>query len=331
MTDIDFGAVEVTDGNEFVCPLIEGVEVRIGARDDGDLDVKVVTITEGVESIIYSDSHKRDFYSKQTKREIKNEVKESHPSGETIGAAFLELCQAFTDHHDRFQSALRPPAATTLLDETEKVEIYGGDTATFAVTMCHDGKTRRLDFTTKEIMGSNPAPLRDKYGAAFYEKVNLESEVWEDLADEWIAMAEEVAAEHMTEEEALANELMETLGRRLSVVPDPDGLANDELTAWYDEDNAKDNDDVTEAAGRDATVIWVRTGAIREFLKDAGKETTYFREFSPQLKGMGVTYTTSTQIRTEKGPKRCVAFNPTVEGLGITQAAVTDPNEVSPK
>lgn len=331
MTDVDFSDVELTDDHELVCPLIDDAEVRIAKRDDGDLDMKVITVTEGVEATIYHDSHKRDFYTKQTKREIKNEVGRSHPNGETIGATFLQFCQALVDNHKHVQKALRPPTVNGLLGETETVEIFGGNTATFVVTMTHDGKTRRLEFTPKEIGGQNPTPLRDKYLAAFYEKRALEPEVWEDLADEWIEMAEEVASEQMTETEAIAGELTETLSRRLAISLDRDGLANNPLTAWYDETNATDNDDVTDAAGPDASVVWVRTDAIRDVLKDEGKGKDYSGELSPELKGMGVTYTTSTQIRTEMGRKRCLGFDPSTDGLGISRSAAADMEEVLPR
>lgn len=331
MTDVDFSDVELNDDHELECPLIDEAEVRMGKRDDGGIDVEVVTTTESGELTIYSDSHKRDFYTKETKREIKNTVEESHPNGETIGAAFLEFCRALGENHKHVQKALRPPAVNDLLNETEKVEIFGGNTATFVITMTHAGKTRRLEFTVEEIMGSNPAGLRDKYGAAFYEKRSLEPEVWEDLAEEWIEMGEEVASERMTETEAIAGELTETLSRRLAVSLDRDGLANDRLTAWYDETNATDNDDVTEEAGDEGTVVWVRTDAIREILKDEGKGKDYFRKLSPELKGMGVTYTTSTRIRTEMGRKRCLGFNPSNDGLGIPRSAAADTEEVLPQ
>lgn len=331
MSEIDFGDASIDEDGVLSCPLAVDVEVRIHKRDDGDLGVDVVSVGPNGESTIYTDSHKRDFYTKQTKLEIKNKIKDSHPNGDTLAEQFLKFCSVLNNNHETVQKALRPPAVDGLLGQTEKVEIYGGTTTTFVVTMNRDGKVRELDFSAEEMMGKNPTPLRNKYGSAFYKKVDLEAEVWEDLADEWIEMGEEVAAEHMTEEEALAGELATTLSRRLAVTLDRDGLANDSLTAWYDENNETDNEDVTEAAGRDASVIWVRTEAIRDFLKDAGKGKDYFRDFSPALKGMGMTYTTSTQIRTENGRHSSLGFDPGEDGLGIPRSAAADTTEVMPE
>lgn len=328
---VGFGDANVDEDGVLTCPLTDDAEVRISARNDGKLVVDVVAVSSSGESPIYTDAHNRDFYSKQTKRTIKNEVKNSHPDGDTIAARFLEFCSALNKNHEMVQKALRPPAANNLLDQTETVEIYGGTTTMFVVTMNHRGRTRELEFTAEEIMGTNPAPLRNKYGSAFYEKVALEPEVWEDLADEWIAMGEEVAAERMTEEEAIAGELATALSRRLSVTLDRDGLANDALTAWYDEENETDNEDVTQTAGRDASVIWVRTEAIRDFLKDSGKGKDYFRDLSPALKGMGMTYTTSTRIRTENGRHSTLGFDPGEDGLGIPRSAAVDTTEVMPE
>lgn len=335
MSDADqeasIGDVELSDDNVLSYSLTSDAVARIHARDDGDLGVEVVVIDGTSESAIYHDSHKRDFYTKQTKLQIKNQIRESHHDGDAIGSRFVEFCKLLTNNHDAIQRGLRPPAVGSLIDQTDKVEILGGPSATFIVTMTRDGCTRKLEFSADEIMGTNPTPLRSKYGSAFYEKVSLEPEVWEDLAEEWIDMAEEVAAEHMTESEAVANEIVTLLTRRLAFTLDREALHGDKLTGWYDEDNATDNADVTDAAGHDAPVVWVRTDAIRDALKDEGKEKNYFNRLSPELKSMGLTYTTSTQIRTDHGRVRCLGFNPTDDGIGIPRSAATEAEEVLPQ
>ena len=187
------------------------------------------------------------------------------------------------------QAAWQPPIVTELLNQTQRVEVFGGDPTTFTVAMKRNGAEHELEFTTGEFMAPNPAPFRDKYGAVFYEKIDIEPDVWEELVDEWIEMQEVVAVESYSEEQATADEVADVLADRLTPINDRGVLANGSMSAWYDEDNSKGNQDVIEAVGEEEPdVLWVRSDAVREVLPDIGKPREYLQSLSPTLRKNGM-------------------------------------------
>lgn len=309
--------------------LIAGVEARFEPTDEGNVTIEAVETTDG-ESVIYNAEQSMDFYrSDQKVGTVANRIKAGCSDGidgEAVAGEFRSLCSTLSANHEDVQAAWQPPIVTELLNQTQRVEVFGGDPTTFTVAMKRNGSEHELEFTTGEFMAPNPAPFRDKYGAVFYEKIDIEPEVWEELVDEWLEMKEVVDSERYTEAEATADEVAETLADRLTPVSDRAVLANGTMSAWYDEDNSKRDRDVTDAVnGEDVDVLWVRTAAVREVLPDIGKSREYLQTLSPTLRKTGKTYTTSKPIDAGGSQHRCFAFDP--ETLGIPREAVHSNDE----
>ncbi|MFC7007952.1 hypothetical protein [Halalkalicoccus salilacus] len=193
--------------------------------------------------------------------------------------------------------------------------------------MSKDGRTAELEFTASEISGDNPAPFRTKYLGAFYEKRDLPPNVWTDLAEEWINIAEEIASEGYGDREAVADEVVSRLQRRIEPVGDKSGLLVHPLNAWFDIGNTKADPDVTDAHAPDADVLWIRTDAVREILKDLGEAKGYFSTLSPALVDNGTAYATSKTLYVNGNRKQCIPFDPRPEGLDIPRGAVHDSDE----
>lgn len=309
--------------------LIAGVEARFAPTDEGNISIEVAETNNG-DSIIYSAEKAMDFYrSDQKVGTVANRIKggvSDGIDGEAVADEFRSRCSTLSANHDEVQSAWQPPIVTELLNQTQRVEVFRGDPTTFTVALKRNGREEELEFTTGEFMAPNPAPFRDKYGAVFYEKVDVEPEVWEELVDEWIEMQEVVDSERYTEAEATADEVADVLSDRLTPVDDRQVLANGTMSAWYDESNGKADPDVIDAAdGGNPDVLWVRTAAVREVLPDIGKSREYLQTLSPTLRKTGKTYTTSKPIDAAGGRYRCFAFDP--EALGIPREAVHSSDE----
>ena len=309
--------------------LIAGVEARFAPTDEGNITIEVAETTDG-ESVVYSAEKAMDFYrSDQKVGTVANRIKAGVSDGidgETVADEFRSLCSTLSSNHDEVQATWQPPIVTELLEQTQRVEVFGGDPTTFTVAMKRNGAEHELEFTTGEFMAPNPAPFRDKYGAVFFEKIDIEPEVWEELVDEWLEMKEVVDSERYTEAEATADEVAGVLADRLTPVNDRSVLANGTMSAWYDEDNSKADPDVADATGgENPDVLWVRTAAVREVLPDIGKSREYLQTLSPTLRKTGKTYTTSKPVDAEGSQHRCFAFDP--EALGIPREAVHSSDE----
>lgn len=309
--------------------LIASVEARFAPTDEGNITVEIVETTNG-NSIVYSAEKAMDFYrSDQKVGTVANRIKSGISDGidgEAVADEFRSLCSTLSSNHDEVQSAWQPPIVTELLSQTQRVEVFGGDPTTFTVAMKCNGAEHELEFTTGEFMAPNPAPFRDKYGAVFYEKIDIEPEVWEELVDEWLDMKEVVAVESYSDEKATADEVADVLADRLTPVDDRSVLANGSMSAWYDKDNSKHDGDVIDAAGEETPdVLWVRSDAVREVLPDIGKPREYLQTLSPTLRKTGKTYTTSKPVDIAGGQKRCYAFDP--KEVGIPREAVHSSDE----
>lgn len=309
--------------------LIAGVEVRFTPTDEGNISMEIVESSNG-ESVVYSAEQDLGFYrSDQKVGTIANRIESGVPAGidgEAVANEFRSLCSTLSANHDDVQATWLPPIVTDLLEQTQCVEVYGGDPTTFAVTMKRDGAEHEIEFTTGEFMAPNSAPFRDKYGAVFYEKIDIEPDVWERLVDEWLEMKEIVAVESYSEEQATADEVADVLADRLTPVDDRNVLANGTMSAWYDEDNSKHDKDVANATDQeDPDVLWVRSDAVREVLPDVGKPREYFGTLSGTLRKTGMTFTTTKGIVVDGDEKRCCTFDPEV--LGIPCEAVHSSDE----
>lgn len=309
--------------------LIAGVEARFAPSDEGNITIEVVESNNNG-SVVYSAEQDMDFYrSDQKVGTVANRIEAGISDGidgEAVADEFRALCSTLSSNHDEVQAAWQPPIVTELLEQTQYVEVFGGDPTTFTVAMKRNGAEHELEFTTGEFMAPNPAPFRDKYGAVFYEKIDIEPEVWEELVDEWLEMKEVVDSERYTEAEATADEVADVLADRLTPVDDRSVLANGTMSAWYDGGNSKADPDVVDASdGEDPDVLWVRTAAVREVLPDIGKSREYLQTLSPTLRKTGQTFTTSKPIDVEGNKIRCFAFDP--EALGIPREAVHSSDE----
>lgn len=323
------GGVVVSASFDGSIDLIAGVEASFAPTDEGNVSIEIVE-TNNDDSVVYSAEQSMDFYrSDQKVGTVANRIKEGLSDGidpDAVGNAFRSLCSTLSANHEDVQSAWQPPIVTELLNQTQCVEVFGGNPTTFTVALKRNGREEELEFTTGEFMAPNPAPFRDKYGAVFYEKIDIEPEVWEELVDEWLEMKEVVGTERYSEEEATVDDLVDVLNSRLTPVDDREALANGTMSAWYDKGNSKGDADVIEAAEEEnPDVFWVRTDALRDILTEIGKGREYLQRLSPTLRKTGTTYTTSKTVGAGGTTRKCFGFDP--EAVGIPPEAVHSSDE----
>lgn len=313
-----------------------GVQVEMEPTNDGE--VRITFKENNGAEIVYSAVKKKTFFEtsqiRQTVANKANEGVSDGVDGEQIKAEFEQLCSKMAAKSDEFEEAFRPPDVQQLLDETLSVEVFAGEPTQYTIELEHDGTTGRIEFTDGEWVTPSQVKARQRYLRVFDELIELDKDGWETLRDAWEEQKEIVAKEALTSKYHLASQIVGELSR-VNPVDSRSELANDAMTAWYDENNSTGDSEVADRAGERADVIWVRVAAIKDLLKKAGKDPNDdFSQLSKTLsQDMGYAYTTSKDKSAgSAGPEvHCIGMDP--EALRIAPEnvqAVDDDEEVRP-
>lgn len=296
--------------NTFEEELVSGVDLRLEPREQG-LHVSVAETFDDSPRPVYSASHKRDFYtSQQKRREIANEINDQvsdHIDGDAVAERFRAVCTQLDSKHDEIKQRLRPPAVQQILDETQSVEVFGGEPTTVRVTLEHGGKEAPIEFTSGEWVAGDAGKLNARYHQRFFERLDMESEDWDELVEAWEEMQEIVHDERQTELDSVVEEVIDGLARRVKAHDTRDAIENDTYSAWMQTDYDGMDNEIPQ--GED--VLWVRSTAVSEQLEEAGKSKAYISELSKGLKAESHTHRATKRKR----DKRVYPFDP--DSLGI--------------
>ena len=309
--------------------LVPGVDLMLERVDDG-VRVTVAETNDGFRTV-FSSVESPDFFESQQKRgTIKNRLPEYLSecfNSDAVCKEFERLCSrlAANDIDDDTKEMMRPPVVRQLLNETDRVEVFGGDPTTITVTLSRGEVTRCIDFTSGEWVMPNPAVLKTKYYDQFYERLDLGKDEWNELTEAWEEEQIVTGEESMTEREAIIERVVSGLSARVKPVDTREVLENGTYSAWFDAENSACDKDVP----TNNDVLWVKSQAITDQLDEAGKSPNYISELSKSLHESQMTFSTSKKKR----GVRVYPFAP--DALGITEWDVhspedTDQSEVQP-
>jgi len=291
--------------------LTDTAELTIEPIDSG---VRV-TVTENVpeERAIYSMVAAYDFYESQQKRgTMANKIKaNASVDAEEVAKAFDDWCTRMSanDLSEDKKDILRTETARELLSQTEAVEIYGGEETRFIVRMRADGRVAELEFSAAQWANGGPAGLMEQYTNEFFDRIEVSSDEWDDLVEEWQDQAVVVQREGLTEWEVIASGVLDKLSSRVIPHESRERFKNDREVGWYDAD-------------REETILWVKSGLVAEVLSEQGKDASAISELSKHFKKEGHVRQSTKKV----SGKRCHAFAPAA--LGISPAEVhTDDDE----
>ena len=318
--------------SEYSFELTPSVEIALEPLGEGSLRVTIAETDDGYR-VVYSSVETVDFASSTQKRgTIANKLTEHlspHLNADAVKKEFDSFCSRLdADALDEDTEAMfRGPAVQQLLDETRKVEVFGGEPTTVTVHLEHDGEERPITFTAAEWVQPDPTKLKTRYYERFFEKLDLTKDEWLELTDTWDELKEVVDVEEMTETDAVVNRVVTGLKRRLDAYDTRDALENGPYSAWFDEGNTA----ADTTCPPDANVLWVQSAAVTAEIEEAGKSTAYISELSKALKAEGYTYGSSKKKRkTRVYPFSAEALNVSVMDVFTDDEDTSGQSEVEP-
>lgn len=327
-------------------PLILGAGMDLEARDDGVYIRVLIAPTEIVEDApddaeagylcdeddpetwdpLYQKVVKRDFYKTQKYLEIANTLNERAKERDQFDAGrlankFRSRCEALEAHDDEVQEQLRAPAVSQIISETKAVEYRRvGDDSVVSVTLEHDGKEATIDFEPGEWVNSTGDEFTVRYFGAFFEEPELEPEDWAHLKETWEAQAVDAGGDDYSEFDAVAEEIIDNLQRRIEIFDGREALDNGAYCGWYEE---SPSDRLYSLPDDFGPVVWIGSLALSKEVTGAG----HTHKDVPQV----VDHLSSEDIiRTEKknfDGTRAYGWNAGPAGIDVSPEMVRSTDE----
>lgn len=244
-------------------------------------------------------------------KEAAEDRADADPDGvkKVLGEWLTTLGEEFEEVQDEFL----PDEVNAIREGTHyPLEVYRGEPTTWKVTLTFQGETRELEFTTSEMLNDSAGALEEKIANHFLEFLDIGSDDWQTIRDEWAENKKVVDTGDETTADVVANRVLEYVAERAVPVDDRDKLANDPKAVWFDETNAAAYDN----AAPDAAIAWVQDSHILDELERAGKKLDYKAQLLKTLIARGDVYGKSARRRWNDGQRgRFYPFDP--EALGI--------------
>lgn len=241
-----------------------GGQIRLAATADGD------TLESGFYNL-------KIFGSATLRGQFLNSVEASLEDRDGVDADQVrrELKEWFADMNelDREEQAEKflTDDVLAIIDGTHSVEVHGGETTKWMVTLTYAGRTCDLKFTAAEMVSGGEAALQEKIANQFYELIDLEKEDWEEIRTRWQDQKEVVNVVEETASDAVADRVLEYMSNNMIPVSDKEDLGNDVAAVWYDPDNST----ACQATNPDQPIAWVQDSFFVDQLESVGKNTDY--------------------------------------------------------
>jgi|APHM01.1.fsa_nt_gi hypothetical protein len=296
-------------------PLGGGVHFELQPTSDG-IEIAMLEETDDGEEVHYSVTESRDFFeSDQKRRTVINRLRDSVPNFLDTDAALSKVEKLMSELNrgisDDQEAKLQAPIVQTLPSQTEDVVYIPDEELRIIVTLCVDGREGDLEFTAGQWNAASPKPLRDQYLTQFYERIELETEHWDNLTEYWHNQRTVEEREALTKREQIYEDTIRRLQtQKLQVYDEKHHFTAPEATwnAFYDDDGTISDADVPD----DEPVVWVRSDVLRDILDDEGHGDGYISKLSQTLREKDTTYTKSR----EKGlVTRVYPFKPSAVGV----------------
>ena len=319
----------MSDGAEPELFDLEGTALSIGiAQSDGKVKLTARHAGETVESGTYTRSV---FLEPGERNKFLSSVETSLEDRQSVDASgartkLKEWLADFGDHLEEGRDEYRELAFSEEINEilagTEyPVKVYRGEPTTWKVTVTFRGEKRDLEFTTSEMNGSSAA-LEEKIANHFLEFLDIRSDEWEDVREEWVENKKVVDTGGETASDAVADRVLEHLGDGILPTRDLETVANAPSNAWFDEANAAGYSD----APTDATIVWVQGRYLVDKLESAGKTVEYKGQLVKDLISRGDLHGKNTRRRWSDGKRRrYYPFTP--DALRVDPDQVGEPDD----
>lgn len=317
---------------------IAGGVVTLEYEPVGGGEIRIAAYASNGDVLESGEYNTKIFGSATLRGQFLNSVEASleNRSGVDAAQARNELKEWFAamnevDQEEQAEKFL-PDHVRRIIDGTEyPVEIHGGEPTTWNATVAFAGRTRELEFTASEMTGMGGAgALEDKIASKFFEIVDIEPEDWEAIRDRWDENSKVVSVVEESASDAVADRVLSKISNTLKPVPDREQMGNDVAASWYD----PTNETAYDAAGPEASIVWIQDDFLVDQLEAAGKNVEYKGQLVKNLINRGDVYGSRARKkwawdkRTKLYPFDPAALGVTPDDVGGTG----DPNhsEVSP-
>jgi hypothetical protein len=241
---------------------------------------------------------------------------EDRPDADAGGVrgALKEWLAEMSEQYEEVEDEFLPEEVNAIREGTlHPVEVYRGEPTTWRVTLTFRGETRELEFTTSEMLNDSGGALEEKIANHFLEFLEIGSEDWQAIRDDWVENKTVVDTGDETTADAIADRVLELLGERATPVDEREKLGNDPKAVWFDETNAA----AYENAPPDASIAWVQDSHIVDELERAGKSIDYKSQLLKTLIARGDLYGKRARRRWYNQQRgKFYPFRP--DALGIT-------------
>lgn len=317
----------------------EGPPLNLGYNPTGDGQIHLTAWMDG--EILESATYNLKIFDSPTLRgQFLNSVESAlaRRDGADAEVARQELNEWFADMAARLENeneAIReflPPEIQQIIEGTESVEVRGGETTTWHVTLTFAGMTEEVELTAGDLVSDSGGALKEAIATKFYEVVEIGQDSWRAIRDEWQARKEVVAVVDETTADTIADRVLEFLGRDIIPVVSKEDMGNDVVAAWVDPTNEGGYADLDDP---EAAVVWVQSSAVDDALEAAGKSLEHKTQLIKDLGRRDDLYGSRARRRWAWDTRTAVyPFVP--DALGVDpegfEAGTDDPNhsEVDP-
>jgi hypothetical protein len=298
--------------------------LEIGYGPVGGGKIRLVAFADG-EPLESGEFSPKVFSSRTLKGQFLNSVQnslEGHDVDAEKARTALKEWFAVMDQLDKEEQSdlfLTDEIQQIIENTVYPVEIHGGETTTWHVTLTFGGRTAELEFTAAEMTGNGAPTLEEKIANQFFEIVEIAEEDWEAIRDRWHEQSEVTSVVSETASDAVADRVLSKLSTTVMPVADRENLGNDTAAAWYDSENTT----AFAGADMDAAILWVQDDFLVDQMESAGQQVEYKSGLVKDLIARGDVYGPNKRKRWVPGRRsRFYPFDP--DSLGVTQKDVGD-------
>jgi len=302
------------------------LSVVVDPLGDGKAKFTVLYLDDAIESGEYRTP--AVFRDRTERGRLLNRVEESakdRPDADAGGVRTLlrEWLADMSEDYEDVQDEFLPDEVNAIRTGTHyPLEVYRGEPTTWRVRLTFRGETRELKFTTSEMLNDSGAALEEKIANHFLEFLDIGSDDWQAIRDEWVENKKVVDTGDETTADAIADRVLELLAERAVPVADRDKLGNDPKAVWFDETNAAAYED----APPDAAIAWVQDSHVVDETDRAGKSIDYKGQLLKTLIARGDVYGAKTRRRWYDGQRgKFYPFDPEALGLDADDIGGDDP------
>lgn len=316
---------DAVDGDTFD---IEGLPLSVAVDPVGDGKAKL-TVQYGDDTIESGEYRVPAVFRDRTHRgEFLNKVEKSLKDKQTADAAgarssLNDWLAEISEDYEEVQDEFLPDEINAIREGTHyPVEVYRGEPTTWRVTLTFRGETRELEFTTSEMLNDSGGALEEKIANHFLEFLDIGSDDWQTIRDEWVENKKVVDTGDETTADAIADRVLALLAERAVPVEERDKLGNDPKAVWFDETNTG----AYEQAAPDAAIAWVQDGHLVDEIERTGKSIDYKGQLLKTLIARGDVHGARARRRWGDGQRDSFyPFDPETLGIDADDVRGDDP------